>query len=216
MTDIGRRAEKKCAAVITDMDTPLGRAVGNALEVKESLRALEGDFSGIEDLVEVSAELTARTVALAGLNDYKTARALFFDNLRSGAAKQRFFEMVRRQGGDTEYLEKPEKLPSAAAWDIFTAETGGFVFSTDAETIGAASVILGAGRQKLTDEIDPAAGVIIEKKTGERVKKGDVIARLFTGKSSALAEAKNLLSKAFKLSKAPPEKKPLILDYVES
>ncbi|MCX6997894.1 MAG: thymidine phosphorylase, partial [Kiritimatiellaeota bacterium] len=163
---VGRQMGQKMAALITGMDQPLGRAVGNALEVVEAIAALQG--RGPDDLLEVTLALAERMLLLAGVaRNAAEAGTLLARQLESGAAWEKFLDMVRRHGGDVAALEHPDRLPRARLQESFPAPASGFVAAADAEYIGRACLLLGAGRAQITDTVDPAVGVADLVKIGE-------------------------------------------------
>ncbi|HWE51491.1 MAG TPA: thymidine phosphorylase, partial [Bryobacteraceae bacterium] len=178
MVGIGRRLDKKVQALITDMNQPLGYAVGNALEVMEVSQTLQK--AGPADLTRLSLELAARMIHLgkitASLDD---ARKLAEDRLMDGSAYRKFKDVVAAQGGNPQALDKFELLPNATGMREILSPRTGFVSAIMAEDIGRASSMMGAGRSRKEDVIDPAVGVILEVKAGEKVEAGSVLCRLY-------------------------------------
>ncbi len=208
MVDIGKAAGRRMAAVISDMDTPLGKNIGNALEVKEAIEVLKGE--GAEDLKEVCLTLACTIVSLALGIDMASAKQKVEIALESGAAYEKFKEFISAQGGDISQIEGTDKLPKAkTVYEVLSPESG-YITKMQAETIGSASVILGAGRLTKEDIIDYSAGIILHKKTGDKVEKGDVIAELHTKDENKLKDAEKLFLSALSFSETSPEKKPLI------
>lgn len=212
---IGESHGVRTEAFITRMDTPLGRAVGNALEIAECLESLQG--RGPADLETLVVRLASRMVQLAerARND-ADADALVRGALTSGAALRKFEEMVARQGGDAGVLAAPERLPQARYQREIRAEHDGVVQRLDAETVGTAAVLLGAGRHRLDAPIDLAAGVSIRRKPGEVVKAGDTILVLHYNDEQHAADAAALASSAFEVGSAPPPSTPLVLAWVHA
>jgi pyrimidine-nucleoside phosphorylase len=215
MVEIGTACGKKVRALITDMNQPLGNAVGNALEVIECLEALKG--RGPRDLVELSRELTAHLFVLGGVEkSQEGARARFDSILASGKGAEKFAEVIAAQGGDERVVEDYSRLPAAEHEESFVASEDGYLSGLEAETIGRASMVLGAGRERLDSVIDPAVGLVLEKKVGDAVEAGERICTLFVNDRSRLQEAKRLLAAAIKIAPQPVAPGKLILAQVPS
>lgn len=212
MVDIGNSAGRRVAAVISDMDTPLGKNIGNSLEVIEAVEVLKG--KGAEDLREVCLVLAGNIIALAkDINPregYEKARA----QLESGEAFEKFKEFIASQGGSLEQIENPDLFPKAEYSRAVIAREDGFIDRMNAEMIGTASVVLGAGRVKKDDAIDFAAGIILNKKTCDEVKKGDTIATLYTNNKESLENAEELLLDAITIKSNKREPSPLIYKVI--
>ena len=177
---IGRGMGKRVSAFLTDMDQPLGRAVGNALEVKEAVDLLRDE--GPRDLREVTVELTAEMLVLAGAApDREEARRKVVAAIGDGRGFLKFCEIAEAQGGNADALADPSLLPRAAATREVVAEEAGVVQALDAEAVGLAAMALGAGRSRLEDRVDPAAGLVIHKKVGDRVEVREPLATLHLG-----------------------------------
>ena len=213
MVSIGEAAGRRTEAVITDMDAPLGMAVGNATEVAEAVAVLRGE--GPADLREESLLLSTELLYLAGRGKREHCRKMAEDALRSGAALKKFCAMIRAQGGDEGAILEPSVLPKAPIVRDVAAPKDGFIAKTDAEAIGAVSCILGAGREKFGDVIDPAAGILLKKKYGDAVQKGETLATLLTSKEETLAEAERRFLSAVSIGKKQPAPRPLIYARVE-
>lgn len=182
MVDIGNRLGRNTKAVLSNMSEPLGLAVGNSLEVKEAITSLQGH--GPEDLMELC--YTTGAMMLVQANCYKTqeeARHALEECIRNGSAFDRFVKMIKAQGGDIEYILHPEKFEMAKNIIPIYAEKEGYVSSLNALTIGVSSMKLGGGRETLDDVIDMSAGIILNKKIGDHVDKGELLATLYTNKS---------------------------------
>ena len=212
MVAIGEGAGRKTAAIITDMDVPLGAAVGNALEVAEAMDVLQG--KGPADLREVSLALAADMLRLIGRGDFAECQRLAAEAIENGSAFRAFSAMVEAQGGDAASLADPTKLPQAAFHREVRAERDGFIVHMDAERIGQAACLLGAGRETKESAIDHAAGIRLVKKTGDAVKAGEVIAELHANDESLLAPAASRYLSALAIEDAPCEKRPLIFARV--
>ena len=201
MVSIGVRSGRRVMALVTDMDTPLGHAVGNALEVEEAVRTLRG--VGPEDLTAVCAELAAYMLLLAGAADGLAAcKALAEGAIGSGRAFAKFREMVAAQGGDVSALEGG--FAKAPVISPFKAPASGYITHIDAGACGRASLALGAGRVRKEDGVDYSAGIVLQKKTGGHIAAGETIALLHTSDQSRLREAEELLSAAVAVGDRPP------------
>lgn len=212
MVDIGKKCGRKVAALITDMNTPLGKNIGNALEVKEAVDVLNGN--GPEDLKEVSVALASNIISLAKDISLEEAEREVRLSISNGSALLKLCEMVKLQGGKVSEVIDASLLPQAKFKHEVLSPSNGFISFTDAEKIGSSSVLLGAGRAKKGDSVDPAAGIILHKKTGDKVQKGDVIAELFANDESLFEESEKLFISAYEFSKTEPKKTPLIYETV--
>jgi pyrimidine-nucleoside phosphorylase len=213
MVGIGRRLDKKVQALITDMNQPLGYAVGNALEVMEVSQTLQK--AGPADLTRLSLELGARMIYLGKVTaTLDEARKVAEDKLMDGSAYRKFKEVVEAQGGNPQALDRFELLPNATGMREILSPRAGFVSAIMAEDIGRASQMIGAGRNRKEDAIDPAVGVILEVKAGEKVEAGSVLCRLYYTGEENLDEAADLVEDAFRISGARPEERELILEVV--
>ena len=207
MVDIGTRNGRKMAALITDMDTPLGHAIGNSLEVAESMEVLKG--RGPADLKEVCLQLAANMLALAGRGNLSQCLAMAQAVIDDGSAFVLCKEMFAAQGGDVRVLDDYSLFPQAAASRDVLAEEDGYIQSCDTEKIGKASVLLGAGRNTKEDVLDLSAGIILHKKTGDFVHRGDAICTLY-GKAETFAAASQMFAGGLVLGSEKPAPKPLI------
>jgi pyrimidine-nucleoside phosphorylase len=213
MVGVGRRLDKKVQALITDMHQPLGYAVGNALEVMEVSQTLQK--AGPADLTRLSLELAARMIYLGKVTaSLEDARKLAEDKLMDGSAYRKFKQVVEAQGGNPQALDRFELLPNATGMREILSPRSGFVSAIKAEDIGRASSMMGAGRSRKEDVIDPAVGVILEVKAGEKVESGSVLCRLYYTSEENLDEAADLVEDAFRISGARPEERELILEVV--
>ncbi|MBQ8322403.1 MAG: thymidine phosphorylase [Clostridia bacterium] len=213
MVAIGKRAGKKMRALITDMDRPLGNAIGNSLEVVEAIETLRG--KGPADLVELCVALAAHILCLADKGSYEECEKAAREAIASGKALKTLADMVEAQGGNKEWIYNPENFPKAKYSFAVKAKTDGYITGVDTEGYGVASLLLGAGRNTKDDEIDMAAGIYLCTKTGDFVHCGDTLAWLYSEKESAFAAAEKRLLEATRISDVAPEKKPLILDIFE-
>lgn len=211
MVAIGKRCGRNMAAVLTDMDKPLGRAVGNALEVKEAVSVLKGEVKN--DLYTVSLTLAALMVSLARGIEYDEAFAACEECVSSGRAFGKMKEWVEAQGGDSRALEWTDLLPGASySFDIIGEE--GYIGSMNAEKIGRAAMLLGAGRAKKDDVINHGAGLILHKKTGDYVKKGETVCTLYADDENLFSAAAEEFVSAVRYTANPPEKTELILKII--
>jgi pyrimidine-nucleoside phosphorylase len=206
MVAIGRDLGRRTAAVVSDMSQPLGRAVGNALEVREAIETLRG--GGPADLRELCLELGSRVLRLAGVaGNPREARARLEACLEDGSGLERLRRLVAAQGGDARAVDDPDRLPAAPRRTEVKAERGGRLAAVDAAAVGSAVMRLGAGRERKGDPVDPAVGVVLRKKRGEAVEAGEPLAEVHYRDEARLAAALPLLRSAFALgdgSEAPP------------
>jgi pyrimidine-nucleoside phosphorylase/thymidine phosphorylase len=200
MVETGERMGKKVVALITDMDQPLGRFVGNALEVEECVQILRGEFAGSGDLVELTLELCGWMFLLAGRSGSKDeGRALADKLLRSGEALEKFREMVGAQGGDVRAIDDLELLPRPAHREEVFASSSGFVTAIECERMGMAGVVLGGGRVTKEDAIDPAVGMVLHKKVGDAVSAGESLCTVHYNCATRFAEAKTMIAAAYSI-----------------
>jgi pyrimidine-nucleoside phosphorylase len=208
---IGRANGLAVQALITSMDAPLGHAIGNALEVVEAVETLKG--RGPVELERLSVELAARMVLMAGrAADLLDATAQVREALASGRGVEVFRRIVQRQGGDPRVVDDYSLLPTAPTRTSVTAARAGYIAEIDAMAVAQATVLVGAGRDKAEDPIDPAVGALIRVQLGELVQAGDVLAQLHHRDSPRTETALRLLRHAFVISDASPEPRPLILE----
>jgi len=213
MVGIGRRLDKRVQALITDMNQPLGYAVGNALEVMEVSQTLQK--AGPADLTRLSLELAARMIYLGKIKPtLEESRQVAEDKLMDGSAYKKFKQVVDAQGGNSQALDKFELLPNATGMREILSPRGGYVSAIMAEDIGRASQMMGAGRSRKEDVIDPAVGVILEVKVGEKVDAGSVLCRLYYTVEDNLDEAAETVEDAFRISGSRPDERELILEVV--
>jgi pyrimidine-nucleoside phosphorylase len=213
LVTIGKAQGVRTEALLTAMEVPLGRAVGNSLEVIEALETLKG--RGPADLEAVSVRLAAQMLLLAGLVDTEEAadrrvRAA----LSSGQGLEKFRQVIERQGGDPRVVDDYGRLPSAPERLTVRAERPGYVIDLDAELVGRAAMVLGAGRDRVEDVIDPGVGTIIHAHRGEQVRPGAAILELHYREAGRLDQALALLRRAYAVGDAPPALQPLVLDTI--
>ena len=210
MIKIGKLANRETVCILTDMDEPVGFAVGNNLEVIEAIKFLKGDMP--QDLKDVVLELGAYMIKLAGLgDDLEDNKNKMLENIHNGKAFDKFAQMVKNQGGDISYLEDTEKFEKAKYVENVIADEDGYVQEINAEEIGKVACSLGAGRIKKEDNIDYSVGIILCKKVSEEVKKGDVLAKIYANDENKLKNAKNDLESIIKINENKVETKSTIL-----
>lgn len=213
MVVIGAQAGRRTAAVISDMDQPLGFAVGNALEVREALETLRGEGPG--DVRELCLTLGAQMLALARVaSDAGDGRRRLERALAGGAGLAKFAEMVRAQGGDPRVIDEPDRLPSAPLTLEAAAMSAGIVESIDAEQIGLAAMKLGAGRMTHDDVIDPGVGVVLKKKVGDHVRAGEPVAEIFAADPQRAEAAVAGVQAAYAIGSSRPSPRPLIHEVI--
>ncbi len=214
MVKIGRNTGRKTVAVVTDMDIPLGYAVGNSLEIIEAIDTLKN--KGPEDLKDVSYELAARMLELSGTGNLEECRKRVVDAVISGRALSKFAELIENQQGDKAVIDDYTLFPQPAYKMSFICEKPGYIQSMKTDKIGMASLVLGAGRETKDSKIDYSAGIMFNKKTGDKVEVGDCVATLYTNREETLLQAVSLLNEAVVINELPHERKPLILAYIDS
>jgi pyrimidine-nucleoside phosphorylase len=212
LVKVGTANGLKMRAIITAMDAPLGRFVGSALEVVESIETLKGN--GPPDLTELSVTLAARMAELAGIASGAEAEAMVRAALASGAGLEVFRKCVEQQGGDPRVIDDYARLPQACATAQVAADRAGFITSVDAEKVGVAVRLLGGGRDRAEDGIDHAVGVILRAKPGERVGPMEAVFEVHYHDGAKLVAAMPLLAKAFEIGDAPPKEEPLVLEEI--
>ena len=213
MVAIGRRVDKRVQALITDMSQPLGYAIGNALEIMEVSQTLQN--GGPADLTRLSLELAARMIFLAKITKtLDEARELAQSKLLDGSGYRKFRDVIAAQGGNPQVLERFDLLPNATGVREISTSRGGYVSVIDAELIGQASAMIGAGRNMKEDSIDPAVGVILEVKVGQKIEAGSILCRLYHTSEDNLDEAADLVEDAFRISQQSVEERDLILEVV--
>jgi pyrimidine-nucleoside phosphorylase len=209
MVETGTRMGKKVVALITDMEQPLGRKIGNALEIEECVAAL--NEKGPDDLRELCVELSAWMLALGGrTKSLEAGRQLAVEMLVSGKARDTFRETIRLQGGDAEVVDDPGRLPRAKHVARVDASRSGFVTKIHSEQVGIASMALGGGREKKEDSVDPSVGLVLEKKVGDSVKAGENLCTVHYNLDSRLLPAMRLLSESFEIGEEAPPPAPLV------
>ncbi|MFW5988509.1 MAG: pyrimidine-nucleoside phosphorylase [bacterium] len=214
MVEIGNKVGKVTRAVITDMDQPLGKAIGNSLEVKEAIETLKNN--GPQDLKELCLTLGSNMLLNAKkVDDFEEGYNLLKDILISGKALEKFKEFIKAQNGDTEVVENYKLLPQADNIIEVKSQKSGFINKIDALEIGLTAMEVGAGRETKEDEINKAVGVVLNKKRGEKVEKGEILAYLHLDDLRKEKESKNRLLDAFEISEKKGEEKDLIYDIIK-
>ncbi len=219
MVQLGRNAGRQTYAVISDMDQPLGRAVGNALEVKEAIETLKGN--GPEDFLELCLQLGSRMLIAGGAvteeagggtgkSPEEKARGMLLQAISDGSALKKLAEFVEAQGGNKEAVYDTSLLPTAPIQEEILSPWEGYVSHIACDEIGICSLLLGGGRETKDSVIDLSVGILLEKKAGDYVKKGDVLAVLHASDEEKAALAKQRFLKAYTVSEKKPEKRPLI------
>ena len=212
MVSIGEHVGRTTAALITGMDRPLGKNIGNALEVAEAVATLRGE--GPEDLTAVCVELAANMLSLAGKGSVEECRDLARGQIANGEGLAKLADMVAAQGGDAAVIWDTSKFDVAPFRREVLAEESGYMSAMNAERVGIASVALGAGREKKGDPIDMAAGIILERKTGDYVEKGEVLATLLTSDEKRLDDGERIFREALSFGPEQPSLEPLFFARV--
>lgn len=214
MVDIGRMAGRRMAAVISDMNQPLGHAVGNTLEVIEAIQTLSGEKRG--RIFDICLELGARMIVMAGAeHDTDSARVRLRETVESGAALEKMREMVIAQGGDPEYVDDPKRLAVAEFSESIYAPRSGYVASVDAMTLGRAAMSMGAGRQRKEDTIDLSCGLVTLVSVGDQVEKGQPVLELYASSRSRLSEGLSHATGAITYLPDPVQPLPLVYETIQ-
>lgn len=214
MVDIGKRADKKIAAYLTNMDEPLGYAIGNNLEVIEAIEALKGN--GPEDLMEVVYALGSQMIVFSGIEtDKAKARGLMEEAVKNGSAYDKFVEFIQAQGGDATYAKDINKFVPAKFIIPVNADIDGYVHALKAETFGLASMSLGGGRETFDDVIDMSVGIVLNKKVGDSIKAGEPICFIHANDEKKAKHAQDMILGATVISPDKCDHMKLIIDIVE-
>jgi pyrimidine-nucleoside phosphorylase len=210
MVETGTRMGKRVVALITDMDQPLGRKVGNALEVEECLEVMRG--GGPDDLRELCLEEAAWMLYLGNAaKSVAEGKEIAGRQIASGAALAKFRQMVEAQGGDAAVVDDPARLPQARQHEQLISEEAGYVGSIDCEQVGVASLVIGGGRERKEDVIDPAVGLVLHKKVGDAVERGEPVCTIHFNSDARLGEARRLLAASFHVAaERPAGRRPLV------
>ena len=213
MVDIGKLCGRNMAALITDMDTPLGNAIGNSLEIIEAISVLKGESHG--DLFEVCVALASNMVSLSLNIDEKESKKQVLESIDSGKAFNKMKEWISYQGGDIKYLEDTSLFEkSKYSYDVISPQSG-YIEKMNTEEIGIISVILGAGRANKDDVIDFSAGIILNKKTGDFAEKGESLCTLYTNSKETFLQVEQRYIKSITFSKSKVERNPLIYKQIK-
>lgn len=213
MIQIGKLANRETVCVLTNMDEPLGYAIGNSLEVIEAVKFLQGDM--LEDIKQVVLELGAYMLQLAGKGDnLEENKKRMLENINNGKAYQKFIELVKNQGGDITYLENLEKFPKANYIEPIYSEKDGYIQEIDSKEVGKLAGILGAGREKKEDMVDPSVGIVLTKKVADKIKKNDVLAYIHANDEEKLKQVKKSLISEIKIGNDNLRKQETILEII--
>ena len=213
MLQIGRLANRETVCILTNMDEPLGYAVGNSLEIIEAVEFLKGEMP--EDVKQVVLELGSYMLKLAGKgDDLEENKSKMLENIKNGKAYHKFLELVKKQGGDINYIENLAKLPKATYIEAFYSKKDGYIQEINSKEIGKIAGILGAGREKKEDDVDPAVGIVLNKKVADEVKKGDILAYIHANDKKKLEQAKKTLEKVILVENRRVEKEKVILEVI--
>lgn len=212
MVEIGERAGRQTIAILTNMDVPLGVAVGNDIEVIEAIETLQGN--GPEDFEEICVEFASQMLYLGEIADLQECRDMVYDAIETGKGIEKLAEMVKAQGGDESYIYHPEKFEEAPYQKKLIADQSAYISAMDTEKCGKTAVILGAGRETKESVIDPKAGIRFYFKTGEYVEKGEVLAELYASDQEKLKDAVKYLETAYQYSDAAVTPMEEIIGYV--
>ncbi len=213
MVELGNNLNRQTVAVLTNMEQPLGFAVGNVLEVKEAIDILKGN--GPRDLHELCLTLGSHMLVIAKVcSTPDEAKQKLEDAINSGKALEKMKEFVAFQGGDLEMIDNPEKLPQARKIVELKAESAGYIRQVVAIDVGVSAMLLGAGRETKDSIIDPAVGIVLKKKIGDRVENGETLAELHVNDERCLKEAYDLLKGAFEIGNEKPKDQPLIYEVI--
>lgn len=214
MIQIGKLANRETLCILTNMNQPLGFAIGNSLEVVEAVKFLKGDMP--EDLKQVVFELGAYMIQLAGKGEHlEENKKRLLENIENGKAYSKFVELVGNQGGDITYIENLSRLPKASYIEPIYSEQDGYIQEMDSKEVGKLANILGAGREKKEDMIDSAVGIVLVKKVADKVKKDEILAYIHANNEEKLKEAKIKLKKIIKISQDIVIKEKTILEIIQ-
>ena len=216
MVNIGKSVGRNTVALITDMNRPLGMAIGNGLEMKEAIDVLCGKVPYDDPLTKVCFELASQMLKLSGIVDSSSeAFGMLKEAIESGEALGRLRAMLIELGGDAAYVDEPERLVQVKKRIPVRAESSGYIGEIDARLIGTAALLLGAGREKATDTIDPAVGILMKKRYGDRVEAGETVAEFFVNSEERLSEAVRHFQDGINITAEAPQTLPLVYDIIE-
>lgn len=212
MVEIGESAGKKTVALITNMDVPLGNAVGNSLEVIEATEVLSG--KGDKNLTELCVTIAANMLCTAGIGGYDECEARIRHTLTDNSALEKLADMIEAMGGDRRYIEDTSMFRESRISAVLAAAKTGYITKTDTEGVGKAAAVLGAGRAVKDAPIDHSAGIILHKKTGDYIREGEALATLYTSGIDKAQSGMELLYRSVSIGKTAPEEKPLIYKII--
>jgi pyrimidine-nucleoside phosphorylase len=216
MVETGERMGKKMVALITDMDQPLGRYIGNALEVVECVKVLRGHFAGSEDLVELTLALCGWMFFLGGRTASKDeGRSLALTILQSGKALEKFRDLVGEQGGEVRAIDDLALLPRASHCEDILAPASGFISAIECERMGMAGVILGGGRFRKEDVVDPSVGIVLHKKVRDAVSAGEALCTVHYNSIERFAEAKPIITASYSIGAQQPQARALVQKVIQ-
>ncbi len=216
MVETGELMGKKMVALITDMDQPLGRYIGNALEVVECVEVLRGNFTGSEDLVELTLELCGWMFLLGGRTATKEeGRALALELIKNGKALERLRLLVLEQGGEVQSIDNLALLPQSAYREDVLCQSSGFVTSIECERIGIAGVMLGGGRFTIEDLVDPAVGIVLHKKVGDPVAAGEALCTVHYNSPERFSDAMPVIAEAYSIGAQRPQQRSLVQKVIQ-
>ncbi len=211
MIEIGKLAKRETVCVLTNMNEPLGYAIGNSLEVIEAVNFLKGNMP--QDLKEVVLELGAYMLKLAGKGeDLENNKKRLLENIQNNKAYEKFIELVEKQDGDSSFIENLEKLPKAKYIEPIYSQNAGYIQEINSKEVGKLAGILGAGREKKEDNIDHAVGIVLVKKVADKIEKGETLAYIHANDETKLKEAKIKLQEIIKISEQIVTKEKTILE----
>ena len=214
MIEIGKLANKETVCILTNMDEPLGYAVGNSLEVIEAIHFLQGDMP--EDVKEVVLELGAYMIKLAGKgNDIEENKAKMLENIKNRKGYEKLIQMIENQGGDSSYIKDINQFPKAKYIENVYSNTSGYIQNMDAKEIGKIVCELGAGRVRKEDKIDNAVGVVLKKKVSDKIENEEILATIYANSKEEMEKAKEKLLKVIKIKEEKVEKPKMILEVMQ-
>lgn len=212
---VGYDNNVKTEAIVTAMDAPLGRTVGNALEIKECVKVLKG--AGPHDVTDLTLTLSARMLMLGGMVEFEgQADTRVREVLATGRGLEKLRQMIERQGGEPRVVDDPQLLPRAKEQMLVRANRPGYVRGIDAEAVGKACVLLGAGRHRVEDRIDPAVGIVVQALVGQTVREGDALAEVHVNDRAHLEQALAMLSGAWHISDEAPTEMALVIEVMQN
>lgn len=211
LLSVSKKFGKKAIAILTDMNVPLGRKIGNWLEVEECIEIMNG--ADIPDLLKINNALAGAMLYLGGkANSIKSGEKLAAEKLKDGTAYRKFLEMVKIQSGDIDYISDYKNFKRPKFSKNVIAKKNGYITKLDAFNTGLAALELGAGRKKISDTIDPLAGIVFRKDYGDRVKKGDTICELYSSSKEKISESLKYINSAVKITSIKPPERKLIIE----